>query len=367
MFREGRGATRHGQDQGLRARLPRLRRSCGLALLVAFTPLGAAGSATTAPAPQVSPPAAVSAGPAGPPAEPAKPPPTKVDVGVYVIQIPSMNPKEHRFDIDFYIWFRWSGDALKPHETFELANGRILSKKLLEKKVVKGGQNYAVLRCFATMTKFWDVSRFPLDDHELELQVEDSVSEEHIQVYVPDQENSTISQELRTPGWQVSGFRTTQGVKLYKTNYGDTTLPKGAESRYSRFVMSVKLERVGIGAFFKLFFPLYVAVCIALLSFMVLASDPGPRLGFAVGAIFASVGASYSIAAALPATTVFTLAERINVLTVGTVFLALLGNVYSVRLFKKSADLSRSIRLDRWWVVMAAIFYVVGNVVVLQV
>jgi hypothetical protein len=321
-----------------------------------------AGSAQgpSAPGRQAPPPAAA-------PAEPAKPQPVKVEVGVFVSQIPSMNPKEHRFEVDFYIWFRWKGDAVKPHETFELANGRITWKKLIEKKVVKGGQNYAVLRCIAMMTKFWDVAQFPLDNHNLDLEVEDSLSEDHLQIYVPDKENSTLSQELRTPGWQVTGFKTSQGVKLYKTNYGDTTLAKGAESRYSRFVMSIQLERTGIGTFFKLFFPLYVAICIALLSFMVLASDPGPRLAFAVGAIFASVGASYGIAASLPATTVFTLAERINVLTVATVFLALLGNVYSVRLFKKSTNLARSIRLDRWWAALVALFYVAGNTVVLLV
>lgn len=348
--------------------------------LLAFAPVAMGGPDVPgqSPAGTVAPPAqAASPAKAAPPAAPAAPavavaaeveaprPLTQTHVGVYVNQLPTVSLKDNRFEVDFYIWFRWVGDAVKPHETFELSNGRILLKKLIETKIIKG-QNYAILRVTAQVTKFWDVAEFPMDDHELELQIEDSVSEEQFQVYVPDTVNSTVAPEVQVPGWNIAAHRTFLAVKTYATNYGDLSLPKDAQSKYSRFVMAIALKRDGLGAFFKLFFGLWVAVCIAMLSFLLLPSDPGPRLGFAVGAIFASVGASYAITNSLPFTTVFTLAEQLNVLTVAAVFLALLGNVYSVRACKLSGDLARSLRFDRVWACVVLGFYGAGNALVLS-
>ena len=48
------------------------------------------------------------------------------------------------------------------NHTFELANGRITSKAGLVKKKL-GNLNYASVRVVATITKFWEMKRFPLD------------------------------------------------------------------------------------------------------------------------------------------------------------------------------------------------------------
>lgn len=291
--------------------------------------------------------------------EPA-PATTEVVVGIYANQVPTMSLKDNRFQVDFYIWFRWKGEELKPHETFELANGKIDSRQVITKEVIEG-QNYAVLRCTATVVKFWDVARFPFDDHVLELYIEDNDSEETLLRYVADEANSTISPDLRVPGWRVVGAKVAVKSNTYHTNYGDTTLPKDAESTYSRFVFAVPIERDGHAAYFKLFFALFVAVLIALLSFFVMPNDPGPRLSFAIGAIFASVGASYVIANSLPATATFTIAERVNVVTVATVFLALAGSVFSVRMFKQSNNLARSMKFDRIWAIAVLVLFVLAT------
>lgn len=290
---------------------------------------------------------------------------TKVVVGIYANQVPMMVLKDNRFQIDFYIWFRWSGDDVKPYDSFELANGKIESKQLISKDV-KAGENYAVLRCTATVIKFWDVLDYPFDNHILELQVEDNNSEENLLTYVADSENSTVSPELRVPGWKVTPSKTAVVSVTYRTNYGDVTLPKDKGSTYSRFVFSIPIVREGSAAYLKLFFAMYVAVLIALLSFFILANDPGPRLGFAIGAIFASVGASYVIANSIPLTTAVTIAERVNVLTVGMVFLTLGASVFSVRRFKLTNNLNWSLKFDRIAVVVLSILYIIGNILVVR-
>lgn len=289
----------------------------------------------------------------------AEPKLTVVTIGMYVNQIPTMSVKENRFQADFYVWFRWAGD-LKPYETFELANGRIENRQLVLKEL-KGGEHYAVLRCNATIVKFWDLRRFPFDDHRLSLEIEDSASEDHLVRYVADAENSALSPELQLPGWRPSAAAATVDAHVYKTNYGDLTLPKGAESRYSRFSLAFDAKRFGLGPFFKLFFALWVAVLIAMLSLFIMPSEAGPRLGFNVGAIFASVGASYGIANNLPATAFLTTAEKVNVLTVASVFVTLACSVYSVQRCKKTGDVAWSVRFDRIVLGVLAGAYLVGN------
>ncbi|MBI2340552.1 MAG: hypothetical protein HYU99_09360, partial [Deltaproteobacteria bacterium] len=55
----------------------------------------------------------------------------EVYIGVYMNQIPSLSLKDNQFTADFWIWFRWKGDDIKPVESFDLVNGHIESKESL--------------------------------------------------------------------------------------------------------------------------------------------------------------------------------------------------------------------------------------------
>lgn len=289
-----------------------------------------------------------------------------VTVGVYVNQMPMMSLKENKFQCDFYVWFRWRGKLDKaPFETFELANGKIDSKQLITNEV-KEGENYAVMRCLATFTKFWDVRRFPFDNHDPEIAIEDSLHEVDELCYVADTVNSKINPELTVPGWAVAGGEAAAVSQVYKTNYGDRTLPTDAESEYSRFSYTIHLRRSGLGVLPKLFFPLWVAVALALLSLYILPSETSPRFGFASSAVFASVGAMYAISANLPVTPDFTIAERVYVLTLASVFMSLTTTVYSCHKFKTTGKLPDSLKVDRRAVIAILIFFLFGNAVVLM-
>jgi KUP system potassium uptake protein len=128
-----------------------------------------------------------------------------VTVGVYVNQMPMMSLKDNKFQWDFYIWFRWRGKLDKPpFETFELVNGKIDSKQLITNQL-KDGEHYACVRIQATMTKFWDVRRFPFDNHAPEIVIEDGLHEVEELAYVADTINSQYNPDLKAPGWVVTG------------------------------------------------------------------------------------------------------------------------------------------------------------------
>ena len=122
-----------------------------------------------------------------------------VYVGTYVNQINSMSLKEEKVQVDFHIWFRWKGDDLKPLETFDLTNGEIDAKEDVY-QATSGGFHYAVCRCLATIQKQWNVRDFPLDNHEITIEVEDADLEEEKLKYLPDTENCNLSPDARVPG-----------------------------------------------------------------------------------------------------------------------------------------------------------------------
>ena len=91
-----------------------------------------------------------------------------MSVGIYVTQVTELSLKDNRCTADFWLWFRWQNDDIKPYHSFEIANGQIGIKG--EPAVSKVKElNYAVVRVVATMTTFWDVSRYPFDEHDLRL------------------------------------------------------------------------------------------------------------------------------------------------------------------------------------------------------
>ncbi len=169
---------------------------------------------------------------------------TPVTVGMYVNQISDLSLKDSRFTVDFFIWFRWAGDKLKPHETFDLCNGKIDSKQVVQATTGSqpDGKNYACLRVFGTINRYWDVRRFPLDNHTLTIDVEDNASEDHILQYVADRDNSALDTAVQIPGWAIGKQKADARAHTYKSNYGDLSLPTGNESSYSRFTYSVELE-----------------------------------------------------------------------------------------------------------------------------
>ncbi|HSY50169.1 MAG TPA: hypothetical protein VLC46_15240 [Thermoanaerobaculia bacterium] len=272
--------------------------------------------------------------------------PVRVEVGTYVNHILALDLKGNQFTADFYIWFRWKGD-LKPFDTFDLANGRITSRTGVVKKELDGGVHYASARIVATITKFWDLRRYPLDDHHLTLEIEDNENEDSLLVYVPDTRNSAASPSVQVPGWIVTGTSASVISHKYATNYGDTSVPTGNASSYSRFVSGVQIVRPGIvGRFFKLFFTLFVATIISWLAFWVRPKDAGPRVSLCVGSVFAAAAATFAINTMLPDTNATTMSDRVIVASLSLILASALETMVAMNLGYAGKENAQR-RLDR--------------------
>jgi hypothetical protein len=248
--------------------------------------------------------------------------PVQVYVGIYVNEIEAFRLKDNQFVADFYIWFRWQGDHVKPNDSFEVANGQINSKT--EPYVgTRGEFNYAYQRVVATITQFWDVRRFPLDGHVLSIAIEDRDNEGSKIHYIADTDNSGVDPQVRVPGCSLVSSRAEVLPQIYKSNYGDISLPKNNESAYSRFLFTLPIVRDGWGYFLKLLFGLFIATAIAFLAFWIEPTHFDPRFGLGVGAIFAAVASEYVVGAWLPESSDLAMVDALHILSFFVIFLSL--------------------------------------------
>jgi hypothetical protein len=271
--------------------------------------------------------------------------PKTVTVGIYVNQLLALDLKNNSFTVDFYLWFRWSDDALHPADTFELPAGRVLSKTSVGKKKI-GSENYASLRIVATIAQFWDMRRYPLDDHTLRIEVEDAESEAHALVFVADRSNEGVRPEVDIPGWHLGASQGEIVAHEYSTNYGDVSLPSGSRSQYSRYRYSLELARPGRGRFVKTFFGLFVSALVAWAAFFVRPKDSSPRVSLGVGATFAACAVTVAINNSMPDTNAVTMADRLVMLTLGSIVASVGASIFALRLHARGDD-ARQERLDR--------------------
>jgi hypothetical protein len=288
--------------------------------------------------------------------------PVRCHVGIYIVSLSNADLRSGTCVADFWVWCRWRDGDHNPLEALEIIDGVIDEESGEVQKPLKDGHKYACKRIRATIRQKWDVYRFPLDTQRILIAFEDAEVESDGVILVPDEESSGVSPSVSVPGWNLGKFSISTRPQVYETNYGDTDLPTGASSEYSRLIVGLDLHRPGMGLFFKLFAGLFVAVGIALISIAIRPTDLDPRFGLPVGAMFASIASQYVIASVLPDSADFTLADQLHVLAVGVIFLTLLESVVS--LFFTYADrqnLAR--RLDA----VTIVAFTVGTVVAVSV
>lgn len=295
--------------------------------------------------------------------------PADVDVGIYLLRIPSWDLRTTQISIDAYIWFRAKETVNpKPWETFEITNGTIEHKEVCDQKSFTQGKDgkkeaysWACLRIQATLTQLWDLSRFPLDRHTLVIAIEDSKRDERLLRYHPDSDPCRIDENVSISGWTFGRPTVTSTSHHYQTTYGDPDLSSGGGTTFSRWVVEIPVNRTSVVYALKVLTALYVAVCIAFLAFFVKPHNAEVRFVIGTSAIFASVASQYVIAASLPDSSQLTLVEKLHIVGHATILVSLVISVVSLWLQERERHRAAWL-LDRGIGVLVIVAYLALNV-----
>jgi hypothetical protein len=286
----------------------------------------------------------------------------KVSVGMYVDHIADFSTLRTNWTVDFYIWFRWHDKNLKPGETFQVMDGEMLSCSLIDSTIYKN-ERYELYRVHAQITKFFNVMRFPRDNHMLTISIENKVYNWHQMQFVPDVVDSDISSRVKLPGYTISDAVMVTKPHPYKTNRGNPRFKENTEVVYDQVIYGMNISRSDWGLYFKLFESLFASVAIALLVFLMDPKGDG-RVGLGIGAFFASVASSYVTSNELPGMGILTLSDLINILGMATIFLSVLCSIIVMKIARNDKKLSLARFFDRLSLTIFLLGYLIANIVI---
>ena len=296
----------------------------------------------------------------------------KVKIGAYLERIEDLDIKQSSWTYEFYLWFSWKpseidltgrNDNVHNDELpFSIINGDIL-KVEKNQEVYDVKKNIAYIQYFvkAQSTQFFDVSLYPIDQHDLIIPIEHKWLDRSQVVFVPDTIDSKVSSRVNVNGYEKeSTVKLIEKPHAYKSARGNPKLDAGYKVDFSQLRMSLRIYKGGVSVILKLFIIMYIAVLVTFIA--PFSSDPSR---YTVGALFTTAGANYILSSKLPASNIYTLAEIINTscMAIIIIMMALLAVVPSV-IFKDGTIDKVEKRLNDLITLSMFAFFIVINTLV---
>jgi hypothetical protein len=296
----------------------------------------------------------------------------KVKIGAYLERIEDLDIKQSSWTYEFYLWFSWKPNEIdltgrndnvhKDELPFSIINGDVLKVEKIQ-EVYDAKKNIAYIQYFvkAQNTQFFDVSLYPIDQHDLIIPIEHKWLDRSQVVFVPDTIDSKVSSRVNVNGYdKESTVKLIEKPHAYKSARGNPKLDAGYKVDFSQLRMSLRIYKGGLSVILKLFIIMYIAVLVTFIA--PFSSDPSR---YTVGALFTTAGANYILSSKLPASNVYTLAEIINTscMAIIIIMMALLAVVPTV-IFKDGIIDKVEKRLNDLITLSMFAFFIVINTLV---
>lgn len=292
--------------------------------------------------------------------------PRRVYVGVYAFHVPQLDLSSNAYLVDFWIWFRWKGSDVDPSKTFEFMNQFEAWDLLKQPVYVDESGNakpdaigddwfYQVFHVQARFGRPFDVRRYPFDEQELVIAIEDTNSTTQDMVYVADSGTTAIDPGLDIPGWKLLDVRARVTEAVYPTNFGDPRRPVG-QDRYTRFQYSILIARPVMGYLATTLLPVSIVMLITFAVFLIPSRYFEGRLGLGITSLISAVALQLTAAGDLPKTGYLVLLDHVYNLSYLVIFIATIESVIAVRLADDERE-AASKRLDRWTLALSSVGY----------
>ena len=187
---------------------------------------------------------------------------------------------KHNFIVDFYIWFRYTGDLELKRISFENTDDPVELQPVNTAQY--GDITYELYRVKATFSGSYDLFEYPFDHHKLQIKFHHPDCNRHEIIFVPDLlgmgdindtdvllasfEQSRAFEPI-TDWFPVTGWFYQDTIHEY-TNRGDPKLfGQKLDIQYSRFNISIEVRRDVIRFISKTLLPLLFIITLAYLGF----------------------------------------------------------------------------------------------------
>ena len=240
--------------------------------------------------------------------------PVEVRTGVYLMNMYDLNMDEHSFYADFYVWFKWKGE-LDP-TNIEFVNavekwGMTLTPFGDTAAVMKDGTFYKIFRVEGRFFHSFSLNRFPLDRHQLDIQIENPEYPADTLIYIPDTNGAIIRKTLNLVGWEQQECYLDSRIHDYESDFGN---PEESADKYSNLTFYVTLARPYTYFLLKMLLPLLVVVLVSIGALLLHPSYLDARYSLPIGGLLTAVFLQQSYDSALPDTGYMVLMDKIYLL-----------------------------------------------------
>lgn len=288
-----------------------------------------------------------------PEVEPLPPPepkyPVTVTVGVYVNDIQQLDLQTHSYNVDLYLWLRWTDAAINPATTVEFMNsfqewGHVVTPLSEEPEQLPDGSYYMALRSQGQFNTKLPLEHYPFDRQQLTVEFEDSSLSSDKLIYVADANPITLNPEISLPGYRIGKPALTIVDKPYPTNFGDTGA--SAPPSYWRVTVAIPVSRPVFTYALKLLLPILIVVASAALMLLVHPAYVDGRIGIGITALLTLVALQLTMNSQLPEVDYLMMMDKVYFVAY---LFVVLGLALVVRSSWASGDdgIARAVRRDR--------------------
>ncbi len=297
---------------------------------------------------------------------PLKAQPQEAQVGFYLMNLYGMDMDEHSFYADFYVWFKWRGE-LDP-TNIEFVNS--IEKWSMDNAafdgdstpvVLKDGTKYKIFRKEGRFFHAFSLNRFPLDQHTLDIQIENPEHPANMLVYIPDTNAALIRNTLNIVGWENRACELASQIHDYHSNFGN---PEENAQRYSNLSFNVTLARPFSYFLLKMLLPLLVVMLVGIGALLLHPEHIDTRSSLPIGALLTAVFLQQSYSDALPDTGYMVLMDKIYLLSYLLISMVLVQIIRTGNLTAKSSGGMKAIvRRERRLAAIYLLIFLSGVVV----
>jgi hypothetical protein len=233
----------------------------------------------------------------------------KLVIGLHITDCNNIDLRSGAFNAEFYYWLRYSVDAGddKTIERLDFVNGRLDLQEEQERKRI-GDEIYVVFKVKGTFRFDPNLRTYPFDSQKLPIKIEHSVYDRDATVFVDDirsyargghPKESCLCEALRIPEYKVTTVSRNISDVVYNTDFGDYSAPT-ADSTYSRFAVSLTIERIYWPYLFKILLPLWVIWLMGYLMFLLPPKEIQGAIAISMSALLSCIAFEVTISQSLP-------------------------------------------------------------------
>ncbi|MCA9876448.1 MAG: ABC transporter substrate-binding protein, partial [Thermomicrobiales bacterium] len=236
-----------------------------------------------------------------------------VYVGLDLNEVSGIDVRDQTFNADFFLWFRYLGDASAENIFFTNADDPDLALPDPIDRSEIDDQHFVMYRVDATFNQPMDFRNYPWDKHTLAVGLQNVTLSENDIVYVPDRSNlrQTQAERLdsgvdvqrpfnRVPNWIATRVLYAQDSAITRSTTPDSRTGAPELRTASTYEVQMFFERDVRAFLIKNLLPLALLALVTYISLYFSPENASTRIGFSITSILTSSVMLQSISSNLP-------------------------------------------------------------------